>query len=404
VSARDADGPRSAALTHALRIGVDATFRLYGGSLTHLRALLAAWRRASVTHTILLFAAPQNLGVLADCAGPNVELLPQRLPASRAGRLLWFHAAFPAAIAAAAPDVMLFPGGYMPARPIRPPSVVIFRNAAPFCESTMSAQTAVGDRLGFVLLGQQMRLSASRAARQIFPSRYLLEIFSARYGVAESRVRVLYHGRDTDTDRPSSAAEVVDGSQPFVLCISHLYRYKNVTQLIEGYHRALPAVGSRRLVIAGDFPDPLYAREVRALVDRLRLSERIVLTGGVDGARLAALIEQCDFFVFPSTCENCPNTLIEVMAHGKAIAASNKASMPEMCGDAALYFDPNDPAAIAGALGELAANGARRVEFEVRARQRARTFPDWNEVALQTLREVERAWEESQGADRTVEQ
>ena len=379
-------------MTGRLKIGIDATFRLYGGSLTHLRALLRCWRSASVDHSILVFAAPQNVALLREFAGTGVQVVEQPSASSRGRRLVWFHTAFPAAIDSALPDVMLFPGGYMPARGVAAPSVVIFRNAAPFCEAVTWKRVGWRYRLAFALLGQQMRLSARRATKLIFPSRFLLDVFVRRYGIDEARATVLYHGHDAwaNPSRAEAQIPIAEGDR-FILCISHLYRYKNIDRLIEGYHGALGAIGARKLVVAGDFTDREYGNELRALIDKLNLRNQVVLTGAVGREALPGLIDRCDFFVFPSVCENCPNTLIEVMAAGKALAVSDKASMPEICGDAALYYDPDDPEEIGAAMTELCRNDARRVELETAATKRAATFPTWNDVGLQTLRELEAA-------------
>jgi glycosyltransferase involved in cell wall biosynthesis len=123
----------------------------------------------------------------------------------------------------------------------------------------------------------------------------------------------------------------------------------------------------------------------------LNLQDQVMLIGAIGRQDLPGLIDSCDFFVFPSVCENCPNTLIEVMARGKALAVSDKAAMPEICGDAAVYFNPDDPEAIGAALTELARNDPHRIRLEGAARKRAGMFPTWHQVGLQTLRELEAA-------------
>jgi len=282
----------------------------------------------------------------------------------------------------------------MPARRVTPPSVVIFRNAAPFCEAVTWRRVGWRYSFRFAFLGQQMRLSARRAVRLIFPSGYLLEAFARKYGIDRSRATVLYHGHDGGTRGPGEGvalSRLTDPGSPFILCISHLYRYKNIAQLIVGYHAARGALGGRRLVVAGDLTDPQYAGELRALIAKLSLQDHVALIGAVGRHDLPALIDSCDFFVFPSVCENCPNTLIEVMARGKALAVSDKAAMPEICGDAAVYFNPDDPEAIGTALTDLARNDTRRIHLEGAARKRASMFPTWHQVGLQTLRELEAA-------------
>ena len=60
-----------------------------------------------------------------------------------------------------------------------------------------------------------------------------------------------------------------------------------------------------------------------------------------------------DIFVFASSCENMPNTLIEAMAAGLPIACSNRGPMPEVLQDAGVYFDPEVPSSIAEAIENL---------------------------------------------------
>jgi glycosyltransferase involved in cell wall biosynthesis len=78
------------------------------------------------------------------------------------------------------------------------------------------------------------------------------------------------------------------------------------------------------------------------------------------------------------------------MAAGRAVAVSSAASLPEVCGDAAVYFDPDREEEIASALRTLARDGALRDELGQAGRERARTFT-WDRCAAETREVIEAA-------------
>ena len=93
---------------------------------------------------------------------------------------------------------------------------------------------------------------------------------------------------------------------------------------------------------------------------------------------------EADVSVFASSCENMPNILIESMAAGLPIACSNRGPMPEMLGEAGVYFDPEDPASIADAVRQLAANPELRAEKAAAASAAALQF-SWSRCARETF-------------------
>ena len=79
----------------------------------------------------------------------------------------------------------------------------------------------------------------------------------------------------------------------------------------------------------------------------------------VDGTlenKLPNILKNSDIFIFASSCENMPNTLIEAMASGLPIACSNRGPMPEILKDAGVYFDPENPTKIVNSLKKLITN------------------------------------------------
>lgn len=99
---------------------------------------------------------------------------------------------------------------------------------------------------------------------------------------------------------------------------------------------------------------------------------------------LPNFMAEADLFVFASSCENMPNTLVEGMAAGLPIACSNRGPMPEVLEDGGVYFDPEDPDSIAVAIADLVANPDKRVVLAARAKQLAQQY-SWERCSRETF-------------------
>jgi glycosyltransferase involved in cell wall biosynthesis len=98
---------------------------------------------------------------------------------------------------------------------------------------------------------------------------------------------------------------------------------------------------------------------------------------------LPAALAAADLFIFASSCENMPNTLIEGMASGLPIACSERGPMPEVLQDAGVYFDPEKPASIGAAIERLLTETGLRQTLATRAAERAREY-SWERCARET--------------------
>jgi glycosyltransferase involved in cell wall biosynthesis len=111
--------------------------------------------------------------------------------------------------------------------------------------------------------------------------------------------------------------------------------------------------------------------------------EFVELVPAVHQSQLPALLSGADIFIFASSCENMPNTLVEAMASGLPIACSDRGPMPEVLGDAGVYFDPEDPQAIADAVRTLVRDREKRETAARRAQELAGAF-SWRRCARET--------------------
>jgi glycosyltransferase involved in cell wall biosynthesis len=110
----------------------------------------------------------------------------------------------------------------------------------------------------------------------------------------------------------------------------------------------------------------------------------MVLHGDVCDAELRALYENAGLFVYPSLYEGFGIPAVEAMASGCPVIASNTASLPEVCGDAAVYVSPHDAAGLARAIDELMREGGERKRLAERGKQLAERY-SWRAAAQRNL-------------------
>jgi glycosyltransferase involved in cell wall biosynthesis len=278
--------------------------------------------------------------------------------------------------------------------------VILVHNVLPFHPGILTHESVL-KRLRLRLLAVLTRYFIRNSAGTIFLSR------SGRQAcLSDGRTRprmesVIYHGVDHDFGRgitEDAGREIlhrygVDG--PFLLAVSHLYRYKNVHVLIEALSRmSVPGSSPHRLVVAGAPYDAGYAREIRQLSSRLGVSDRVHFIGARSQEELSALHASASVVTFLSSCDNCPMSLLEALASGRPLLASDRSVVPEIVDDAGLLVDPGDTEAVVDAVQRLISSESLRLELGDRAKRRSRLF-DWKTTASKTLEFLERVAVES---------
>ena len=166
----------------------------------------------------------------------------------------------------------------------------------------------------------------------------------------------------------------------YILGVNSHSRHKNVA----GFARAAGLLGRAEydVVLAGGVDKRVFRKSSNLPESRLRM------TGYVTDAELRALYENAACFVYPSFYEGFGLPPLEAMTCGCPVVASRAASLPEVCGDAAVYCDPGDPGDIARAIDQLLADSGVQDEFRQRSLERARSF-SWKGAARAMLQHIE---------------
>ena len=151
------------------------------------------------------------------------------------------------------------------------------------------------------------------------------------------RISVIYNAIDENLFRPLTSAISHQPSSPFVLCVSSLDPRKNFARLIEACQRLTGA----KLYIVGK-----YNRIFSQNMDLDTTSDHIQFLGRVSDEELVRLYNEAACFVFPSLYEGFGLPPLEAMACGCPVLVSDIPVEREVCGDAALYFNPLEPSEI----------------------------------------------------------
>jgi len=171
---------------------------------------------------------------------------------------------------------------------------------------------------------------------------------------------------------------------PFILYTSRIeHPGKNHVRLIRAFaelkrKERIP----HQLVLAGT--DRERADEVHRTAEKTGFADDILFTGFVASEDLPLLYQACDIFVFPSLYEGFGLPILEAMACGTPVACSKVSSMPEVAGDAAILFDPDDEGSIASAIRSIICGTDLRKDLAARGLERSRQF-SWARTAAQTL-------------------
>lgn len=179
--------------------------------------------------------------------------------------------------------------------------------------------------------------------------------------------------------------EAYSAEHPYrVIYISIIDQYKHQWQVVE----ALAVLRREGWPLTLDLVGPAYApalARLRAAITRCDPQGVWVhYHGAVAYTRLHELYAQADLGVFASTCENMPNILLETMGAGLPVACSDRGPMREVLGSAGVYFDPERPSDIAGALRELIASPELRTA-KANAGYIAALGFDWGRCADETF-------------------
>lgn len=224
-----------------------------------------------------------------------------------------------------------------------------------------------------------LKIAARKSRALIAISEYTKDD-AARYTHTNSRKYTVTLEAGDSVSAPAEAMpELVD--KQFLLYVGRPTPHKNLPRLIEAYAKLKEKHPQLQLVLAGK-KDANYRRIAREV--KQQGVPDVIFTDFISDGQLRWLYEHCAAYVFPSLSEGFGLPGLEAMANGAPVVSSNTTSLPEVHGDAAQYFNPEDVDDMTKAINAVLSKPELRKELVARGRKQVGKF-SWQRMAEQTL-------------------
>jgi glycosyltransferase involved in cell wall biosynthesis len=221
--------------------------------------------------------------------------------------------------------------------------------------------------------------AAHRKARRIIvPSDYVKERLSVFHRFVADKITRIYESSEPPISATGARPAGV-GSQ-FLLHVGSPLPHKNIERLISAFERLHQDNPKLQLVLAGK--REFFFEQLQAQIDASPARDAIITPGFVSDAELKWLYEHAVCYVLPSQSEGFGLPGLEAMAHGCPLVSSDATCLPEIYGEAAVYFDPLDVSDMAGAVGRVMTDNALRKRLIARGHERLKLY-SWTTMTKQ---------------------
>lgn len=367
-------------------LGIDASNLRAGGGVTHLVELLAAADPVAARFKrVIVWGGQATLSRIADKPWLDKRSDPW-LERSLPWRSWWQIRKLSQQVRFEKCDLLFIPGSSYAGnfRPV----VTMSQNLLPFEWHELKRFGFSWISLKLVLLRLVQGTSFRRTDGLIFLTRYAEETVLAAIGRTCAMTTVIAHGiasRFLLPVRKQLIPEEFSAQRPFrVLYVSIINVYKHQDKVAAAVGMLHEAGMPISLDLVGPAYGPAMEKLQRAMKQANRAGEVVRYHGPIAHEHLHEWYAKADAFVFASSCENLPIILLEGMAAGLPIACSERGPMPEVLGDAGVYFDPESVDSIAAALRKLTADRNLRQRLAQDASRRAAQL-SWKACAEHTF-------------------
>ena len=375
-----------------MKIAIDVTYSPSGGSLTQIINIIDIFNSIDDLE-IVIYSKKNNNKLLSNVTKKNKVIISNLSNLAIIGRVIWGQLFLPFYLKKDKPDILFCPGNLGPVfSPVK--TVIWVGTIGPFFKDfyqNLLWTSLKHNKLKLYLNKFFMIASTRKASAVIYESNYTKNLFEEKFNLSQSSSHVINIGFDNffsdciKSDYDSLELNKISKAN-FVLCVSHMYPYKNIIRLLVAYRLVIDTTQtSAKLIIAGSRHYNPYNIEIEQCIDYLGLNDQVVLLGEVSKKTLKNLYLDASMLVFPSPFENFAYTLVEAMSCGLPIVCSNTTAMEETCQNAAEYFNPYNTNEMAEKIGVVLESNELRNEMSKKSILRSKELPDFHDVAYQTI-------------------
>jgi glycosyltransferase involved in cell wall biosynthesis len=366
-----------------LTLGINASRARSGGAIAHLVGMLQEINPLDFgIDEVHIWSYSKLLAVLPEWPW-LVKHATSALDGSLMDQLWWERFSLPRELKASRCAILLN---------VDAGSVCRFRPSVTMSRDMLSYEPGEIERYGFskarlrlIALRYVQNASLRYADGAIFLTHYASKVIQGSCGKL-GHVAHVPHGvgasfRSIDHSLPWPS----ENQRPIrCLYISNALPYKHQWHVVEAVAQLRKRGCLLQLDLVGGGEGKSQARLEKQIAESDPKGEFVKQHEFVPHHTLPDFLARADVFIFASSCENMPNTLLEAMAVGLPIACSDRGPMPEVLQDGGVYFDPENPESIAAAIMELIVSSDKRTQLSMRARDLSKQY-SWARSAQETL-------------------
>ena len=241
-----------------------------------------------------------------------------------------------------------------------------------------------------ILFPLVLRKAIYKSRKIIVPSNYVKQDITKNFPkVNQEKIKVIYEGISLINTKPeASNPKLQFPNHPFLLYVGNVLPHKNLEFLIRVFKK-LKAAGEPiytkdlKLMLVGE--SSYFYDRLKNYVKKLGLLDEVIFTGRITDEELAAFYKNARAYVFPSLLEGFGLPPLEAMANGLPVIAADSSCLPEILGNAAMYFNPKNDQELMLKIQEILGNNSLRNELIAKGHAQIMKY-SWNETARKTLK------------------
>ena len=267
------------------------------------------------------------------------------------------------------------------------PSITMSRDMLSYEPGEMQRFKWGFQRLRLLLIKYSQNRSLRNSYAAIFLTKYASEVIQKSTGKIKN-FAYIPHGVSNNFRRNiSDLTFQKDRNSEFnCLYVSNLSLYKHQWNVIAAIKILRDKGLNVKLTLTcGAATDKLSQKLLnKSLEENCKDDNFVKITGFINQNEIPGLMSNCDIFIFASSCENMPNTLIEGMSFGLPIACSDRGPMPEVLKNGGVYFDPENINSIAESVEKIILDKGLRKKITLKSNKLSMNF-SWKKCSNQTF-------------------